>query len=130
MLPGYLLGTVFLGIGVLARTTPAQAQLSFGVPVVDQANADAEPGSSQTVYLCSKADRDIALGATALYLQYQGNASAIAWLAGVVSLCSFVDGYAVWRHCPEELKRTAYGHWLLAAVTALASIKSRWWLSS
>ncbi|KAK7927440.1 hypothetical protein PG985_004438 [Apiospora marii] len=122
--PGYVLGSCFLGLGIMGLVSPAQAELAFPVRRNDdeeeekQDSSNVHPaarGSSITrvlrAHLYSKAGRDLVFGLSFFALQYQGNMRAIVALEGLVTIVGFVDGLAVWVYGAKEARPLAWSYW-------------------
>ncbi|KAK7958603.1 hypothetical protein PG988_013451 [Apiospora saccharicola] len=121
--PGYVLGSCFLGLGIMGLVSPAQAELAFPVR---QNEDDGEEEDSSNVHpaargsgitrvlrahLYSKAGRDLVFGLSFFALQYQGNMRAVVALEGLVTIVGFVDGFAVWKYGAEEARPLAWSYW-------------------
>jgi len=117
----YLLGTTFIGLGALAFASPAQAQLTFGVrpsssslpsPATSTSKAaGTQSGSPETqAFVYSKASRDLVIGALLVLFQYRRNKPAVTAVTGLAALAGFVDGLAVYKFAPSDLRGKTWGH--------------------
>ncbi|KAK8080266.1 hypothetical protein PG997_008084 [Apiospora hydei] len=120
--PGYVLGSCFLGLGIMGIISPAQAELAFPVRR-DEEKDEEEPSNVHPAargltitrvlraHLYSKAGRDLVFGLSFFALQYQGSMRAVVALEGLVTIVGFVDGFAVWKYGAEDAKPLAWSYW-------------------
>ncbi|KAK8105609.1 uncharacterized protein PG998_003915 [Apiospora kogelbergensis] len=123
--PGYILGSCFLGLGIIGLVSPSQAEIAFPVrqhdddmKEQDNVHPAARGGKIRevlTAHLYSKAGRDLVFGLSFFALQYQGNMRAVVALEGLVTLVGFVDGFSVWKYGAEDARPLAWSYWIWSA---------------
>ncbi|KAK7997426.1 hypothetical protein PG989_005466 [Apiospora arundinis] len=125
--PGYILGSCFLGLGIIGLVSPSQAEIAF--PVRQEEEDDVKDSAESihpasrggkirevlTAHLYSKAGRDLVFGLSFFALQYQGNMRAVVALEGLVTLVGFVDGFAVWKYGADDARPLAWSYWIWSA---------------
>ncbi|KAH7035272.1 uncharacterized protein B0I36DRAFT_347074 [Microdochium trichocladiopsis] len=121
----YLLGTTFIGLGAFGLASPAQAQLTFGVrPSSPSAAAAGNPETQAFIY--SKAGRDLAFGALLVLFQYRRNKPGVTTVMGLAAFAGFVDGLAVYKFAPPDLRPKVWGHCIGASlILAVAVVRYR-----
>ncbi|KJR90030.1 uncharacterized protein SPSK_06728 [Sporothrix schenckii 1099-18] len=116
-IPSYVIGTMFLGIGVLSLVAPEADYAVFGLPLEGQAKAktDGAAASSTTgtasPMVLAKGARDLAFGLTYVALQYRGLDEAITVFSAVLCIVALSDGAIVWQYGGPALKSKAWSHW-------------------
>ncbi|KAK8042379.1 hypothetical protein PG994_012862 [Apiospora phragmitis] len=131
--PGYILGSCFLGLGIMGLVSPAQAEIAFPVRQEEDEKepSDVHPASRGSriksvlrAHLYSKAGRDLVFGLSFFALQYQGNMRAIVALEGLVTIVGFVDGFAVWKYGAEDVRPLAWSYWVWSSsILAIAGAR-------
>ncbi|KAK8010934.1 hypothetical protein PG990_009899 [Apiospora arundinis] len=96
--PGYILGSCFLGLGIIGLVSPSQAEIAFPVR---QEEEDDVKDSAESIHPASRG--------------YQGNMRAVVALEGLVTLVGFVDGFAVWKYGADDARPLAWSYWIWSA---------------
>ncbi|KAJ0115200.1 hypothetical protein J7T55_001610 [Diaporthe amygdali] len=110
----YILGGGLILLGLHAFIRPRQEYKRFGLPLEHaQPNAKTEK-HSPLMFL--KGTREVTYGLALVALQYQGNVGAVTAFVVVLALAGLADGFVVWLHGGQELKRKALGHWFAFVV--------------
>ena len=116
-IPAYLVGTAFLGVGLMAFADPSGAYKQFGIPLSPSLPEKTHPAAYGAVspFLYAKAARDITFGLTYFLLQYTRNARGVTAFSMAAAVTGCVDGWIAWAY-GGELRGTAWNHWTGTAV--------------
>lgn len=119
-IPSYVLGSVFIGFGILGIVSPKKDYEVFGLPLEspsptpslsDEKTVSAPGDGTISPYVYAKGLRDLTYGLLYCRLQAQGHDAAITTLTGILCLTALGDGLIVWLCGGDKLKGKAWAHW-------------------